>query len=237
LYADKVGDEPRLAKITGRGADDLDIFEFTGKDLRGKQARLPGTNCFDADIDFLPGMPKSKAAMQEQVFRAIEAGLINVVDPQERRLAWKWSGFAFPEDGDVSRENEAQQHVELRIMISEEAGLANAIAGIIHDWDNHQAHIDVIDRFLKRPEVLNIPPEKLGRLVAHRALHQMTLAMAMMPPPGMVPGVPSGMPAPPGAPPGAMPGQGKVGGRMFSPPPGKPMAETPQAAETSEARR
>lgn len=231
LYSDEVPDEPRLAKVTGRGGDDIDIFEFTGKDLRGKQVRLPGTNAFDCEVDFLPGLPKSKAAMQEQVFRAIEAGLIDLKDPEERRLAWKWSGFAFPDDGDVRRENEAQQHVELRVMISEDAEAADLVSRTIHDWDVHPAHIEVIDRFLKRPEVLKMDPAKLGRLILHRTMHQMAIAaemqaqmQAQMPPPGM------------GAPPGAPAQQGQVGGQMFSPPPGPPMSETPMNAETSTAR-
>lgn len=228
LYADRVPDEPRLVKIAGQGSDDLDVLEFTGRDLRGQKSRLPGTNAFDAEVDFLPGLPKSRAAMQEQVFRAIEAGLINLQDPQERRLAWRWSGFAFPDDADTKREDEAQQHVELRILLQGDPATAQALANQVHPWDVHAAHVAVLDRFLKRPEALDLDPQRLGFLLAHRTLHQLALRAQLMPQMG-APG-----PGPAGAPPAPPPGP--VGGTMFSPAPGPPNALAPQTAVSQQAR-
>lgn len=207
LFADKVGDEPRLAKITGRGGEDLDIFEFTGKDLRSKNSRLPGATAFDVEMDFLSQLPKSKAAMQEQVFRGLESGLLDVMNPEERKLARKWAGFAVPEDMDVQREAEAQQHVELRIMLGDDPMQAQIVATRTNIWDDHIAHATVLKRFLRRPEVLTMPPDKRGLLIAHLQLHEMQAMMQMAPAAGPAP-APGMSPEPPISPP--MP----IGGTM-----------------------
>lgn len=231
LLADKIPDEPRLAKIVGRG-DEIDTFEFRGKDLRAKNTRMPGTTSFDTDVDFLSGLPKSKAAMQETVFRGIESGLIDVMNPEERRLAQKWAGFAIPDDADTRREDEAQQHMELKIMLSVEPDdqeQAERVAMEIHPWDNHEAHVAVIDRFLKRPDSMFMDPNILGRFLVHRQLHLDALMATMM----------AAAPGGPGQQPGQQP---QIGGTMLPPAPngvpvGDPRSSVPAVPVTADNPR
>lgn len=228
LYADKCKDEKRVAKIVGKG-DEYDFFEFTGRDLRSKNTNLPGAMAFDVDIDFLSQLPKSKAATQETVFRGLESGLIDVTNPEERQQAQKWIGFAMAEDDDTQRRDEAQQHVEIRLMMStEDIDTAEVIATRINPWDNHAAHLAALDRTLKRPDALYWPPEVVARLVAHRQLHEGALRAQMMPAPG-----PGG--ARPGAP--VAPAPGPVGGKMLSPFPGDPNSNIPPTAVTADHPR
>jgi hypothetical protein len=164
--------EERLLNITGDTLS-AQVKTFRGEQVKGNRR---------VKISLGSGMPQSKEMRQQLIMTLVKEGYIT-----------KEKGLELLEFGDLEglyvNVDETAQKGEIQSMIDGQEVMVN-------DWDNHTAHLKVLDDFLKSEQMKKTDPQALQLVLMHRQQHQQALtnemqtAARMAAPPG-----PQGPPA------------------------------------------
>jgi len=147
--------EERLLSITGDTLS-AQVKTFKGEQVKGNHR---------IKISLGSGMPQTKAAKQELIMALVKEGFIT-----------KEKGLELLEFGDLEglyvNVDETAQKGELQSMIDGQEVMVN-------EWDNHTAHLKILDDFLKSEEYKKTNPQILQMILVHRQQHQQGLTMEM----------------------------------------------------------
>lgn len=147
--------EERLLSITG------DTLSAQVKTFRGEQVK--GNHRIKISLG--SGMPQTKEARQTLIMTLVKEGYIT-----------KEKGLELLEFGDLEglyvNVDETAQKGELQSMIDGQET-------VINEWDNHTAHLKVLDDFLKSEEYKKVDPAIQQLIIMHRQGHQQGLTMEM----------------------------------------------------------
>lgn len=149
--------EPRLIKMTGV-VGTVSAREFRGSDLDGCEA-----------INVVPGsaLPNSKAAQQDLVMKLMQQGVV----------PWQ-KGLRMMDFGGRDELLELWEQSKRRQQREIEAALRGDQVGEPAEWDEHEAHIEVLLKLFNSDEFESYPPEVAQALEAHYQAHKQ-----MLPPP------------------------------------------------------
>jgi hypothetical protein len=147
--------EERLLNITG------DTLAAQIKTFRGEQV----TGNHRIKISLGSGMPQSKEMRQQLIMTLVKEQYIT-----------REKGLELLEFGDLEglyvNVDETAQKGELQSMIDGQQVMVN-------DWDNHTAHLKVLDDFLKSEQQKKTDPQVLQMILLHRQEHQQGLTGEM----------------------------------------------------------
>ena len=147
--------EERLLSITGDTLS-AQVKTFKGKQVKGNHR---------IKISLGSGMPQTKEARQTLIMTLVKEGYIT-----------KEKGLELLEFGDLEglyvNVDETAQKGELQSMIDGQEIMVN-------EWDNHTAHLKILDDFLKSEEYKKTNPQVLQMILVHRQQHQQGLSMEM----------------------------------------------------------
>ncbi len=147
--------EERLLHITG------DTLSAQIKTFRGEQVK--GNHRIKISLG--SGMPQTREARQQMIMVLVKEGFIT-----------KEKGLELLEFGDLEglyiNVDETAQKGELQAMIDGSQVMVN-------EWDNHAAHLKIIDDFLKSEQQKKTDPQIMQMILMHRQEHQQGLMMEM----------------------------------------------------------
>ena len=238
LYADYM-DLPRIIRITGTDGA-FDSLEFKGSDIaNGLDLRIEGGSALPmskpARQAFLMDMFKMGAITSDQMLDMMDIGgvqklterlRIDMRAAQRENIRMKkitpeqMQQYAQQRQMEWQTGSDSQQDPQTGMMSSTDDPATWPPIVEVHDFDNHQVHIDTHNAYRKGQEYETLPEPIKQEFAKHIQLHQIALQQGMMqqtmgmPAPGG--GVPSapGNPGQQGMPPGMPPG-----GNQSGPPP------------------
>lgn len=145
--------EDRLLGLTG---DTLtsEVKTFKGENVKGNKR---------ISISLGSGMPTSKQARMELIFRLKAEGMIT---PEKATELLEFADI----DGAFHSLDENVQKTELQEMVNMTSQPQ------VNDWDNHTVHLSTLDRFLKSDQTKQTDPMALNLIIAHRQQHQQALS-------------------------------------------------------------
>ena len=158
--------EPRLLGITG-DQEVADVKTFKGGDITGNRR---------VKVNIGTGMPLNKTERQLFIMKLKAEGYIDASKALE-----------LMEFGDLSG---LYNSVDEQAQKMETSEILAGAAIEVNDWDYHQAHIRVIEKFLKGDQFKKLAPEIQQALLQHRGIHQKFLRAEMMAAANMNPGQP-----------------------------------------------
>jgi len=156
--------EPRLLGITG-DQEVADVKTFKGKDVAGNRR---------VKVNIGTGMPLNKSDKQVMIMTLADKGYID-----------KAKALELMEFGDLSGLYNSIDEQAQKMEISK------ILDGVIvepNEWDYHQAHIRVLEKFIKGEQFRKLEPQIQQLLLKHRAVHQQALRAEMMTASNMQPG-------------------------------------------------
>jgi hypothetical protein len=165
ILAAKHYKENRVAKIVGRYRE-AEVVAFKGQDLK---------NNFDVYVKTGSAMPTTKAARQQFIMNLWDRGLIVNRDGQpDPRMAMNYLEIGGPEEyyEDVNIDQKQQEVEILKLQAGKPAQ--------VHEWDNHQAHIDTLEEHMKKVDWDNLSEQEQMTLLEHRGVHKQMQQEAMM---------------------------------------------------------
>lgn len=162
--------EPRILNITGQEtAEDVKVFK--GTDTVGNRR---------IKISIGSNMPMNKTDRQQFIMGLSERGYID-----------KAKALDLMEFSDLSGLYNSVDEQAQKMEISE------ILKGVMIDpneWDYHQAHIKVLEKYLKGDKFRQNNPQQKQALLMHRGLHQKFLLQEMQSASNQAPGQPQGQP-------------------------------------------
>ena len=166
--------EERLLSITG------DTLAAQIKTFRGEQVK--GNHRIKVSLG--SGMPQSKEMRQQLIMTLVKEQYIT----REKGLELLEFGDL---DGLYVNVDETAQKGELQSIIDGQQVVVN-------EWDNHTAHLKILDDFLKSEQMKKTDPNLVQLILQHRQQHQQALSMEMQTAAGMsrppAPPMPQGVP-------------------------------------------
>lgn len=172
-------DSPRMVRVVGADA----TF-----DAKLYQASSVGKNQ-DVRVESGSALPQSKAAKQAFVMDLLKMGLI---PPQEGLDMLEIGGIEKIYDDYLTDKRQAQRENQ-KIMMG--------IAATANDFDNHQLHLDVHNKFRKGQQYEALDEKTHELFQEHVKQHQQALNSGLQPGGEFPPEVPPGQQGPPGGPP------------------------------------
>lgn len=168
--------EPRILHIAG-DEEVADVKIFKGGDVAGNRR---------IKVSIGSNMPMNKTDRQAFIMNLAERGYIDRQKALELMEFADLSGLYNPID-------EQAQKMEIMEML-------NGVAIDPNEWDYHQAHIRIIEKFIKGGKFKKLDPVKQQLLLKHRSIHQQFLRAEMQAAANMNPGAPQRqeLPQPPG---------------------------------------
>jgi hypothetical protein len=160
--------EPRLLHQYGQDRVQDTIY-FKGADLREND-----------NVVVIPGSmaPKSKAAEMEKVFNAMQLGMIDMMDPTIRRMAFRAINLGEAEglfdemDADERRariENELFSHPKPDELLPQ-----------VQEFDDHMIHSRVHKALMKSDTFELLPPFIQSAIIQHWQAHERYIQQALM---------------------------------------------------------
>jgi hypothetical protein len=147
--------EPRVLNITGEN-EEADVMSFKGGDIQGNRR---------INVSIGSNMPMNKEARQEFIMLLAEKGYI------DRPKALELMEF-----GDLSSLYNSIDEQAQKMEISE---ILKAVVIEPNEWDYHQAHIKVLEQYIKSDKFKKLEPMLQQALLKHRSLHQQFLRQEM----------------------------------------------------------
>lgn len=145
--------EERLLGITGENLT-AEVKTFKGENVKGNKR---------VQISLGSGMPSSKQARMELIFRLKQEGMIS---PEKATELLEFGDI----EGVFHSLDENAQKVELQEMITMTAQPE------VNDWDNHTVHLSTLDQFLKSNQFKELDPVAQNVIIAHRQQHQQRIS-------------------------------------------------------------
>ena len=158
--------EPRILAITG-DQEAADVKTFKGPDVAGNRR---------VKVNIGTGMPINKTDRQMWIMGLADKGYIDKAKALELMEFADLSGL-------YNSIDEQAQKMET----------SEILTGTIvepNEWDFHQAHIKVIERFIKGDQFKKQEPQIQQAILQHRSLHQQFLRAEMMAAANLTPGNP-----------------------------------------------
>jgi hypothetical protein len=167
--------EGRIIRVLGPTAEMFIHEGFSGKDIRPNIDVMvrPGT-----------GIPRSRTAQRAEVLELVQT---QVVSPQNAARILQVEG-AYPQDIDYELDTRSAER--------ENVVMAKGMPALVHTYDNHPLHVQVLERFQKYPQYDRLDEQIKSIFESHKQGHFMALGILPQP---MPPGVPAGAPASAGA--------------------------------------
>lgn len=148
--------EKRAIRVIGEGSD-WEVQYWAGADLHGQT---------DVIVDPASIVPRSKAAKDQLMLDAVEAGLIDLADPmQKQKVIEALDLFEF----------ETEIAPDQRRARMENAKMSLGIQVARNPWDNDAVHAYEVLRQIKDPSFDTKPPEVQQLFVMHWQEHDMVL--------------------------------------------------------------
>jgi len=158
--------EARILGITG-GEEVADVKSFKGSDITGNRR---------VKVSIGTGLPLSKTDRQQFIMLLADKGYIDRPKALELMEFGDLSGL-------YNSIDEQAQKVEITEML-------NGTLIDPNEWDYHNAHIKIIEQFIKGAQFRKLDPELQKILLRHRSLHQQFLRAEMQAAANMQPGQP-----------------------------------------------
>lgn len=165
--------EERLAKIVGED-DELLMVNWSGKQLLGDNYGRPGVDYFDVRVTTIPGMPNSKMAQVSMVENFLTSGVLNA--ERDRKLIFKLVNL-----GRVDRQLD-KARVHRSKAVKENQQLAKGEQVQVMPWQDHEAHLEVLDEYRNSTEYEQLPPELQQNFTIHEQMHKEMIAMLTIEP-------------------------------------------------------
>lgn len=162
--------EQRLAKIVG-GNDELLLFNYSGNQLIGSNASLPGVSYFDVRVRTTSGLPNSRSGQQQLLGQLVEIGALQPqTNETDRRAIFKLLSIGRTIDSlDEARVHRSRQLQEIERIINGEDVRAE-------QWHNHRVHLEVLDDFRNSARYDILDPQIKAKLQAHSQSHKEWIA-------------------------------------------------------------
>lgn len=179
-------EEARILAITG-DQEVADVKTFKGADVAGNRR---------VKVNIGTGMPINKTDRQVMIMGLADKGYID-----------KSKALELMEFGDLSG---LYNSIDEQAQKMEDSEMLNGVEVVPNEWDYHNAHIVVIERFIKGDVFKKADPQIKQIILKHRALHQQFMRTEMMAAANMNPGL-GNQPAPAAQPAQAQPVPGQGG--------------------------
>jgi len=166
--------ERRLIGISG-DEEEADVKSFLGADVDG-QRRI--------QISIGSNMPLSRTERQMFIRSMRNEGYIN----RDRALDLMEFGELAGIYNDLDRQAQKMENMEM----------TKGVLPQVNEWDYHQAHIEIVEKFMKGEAFRKFAPELQKVFIIHRGMHQKALLNEMQTAANMQmnkPGGPQGQPA------------------------------------------
>lgn len=160
--------EPRILNIVGEN-EGVDVNVFLGKDVSGNRR---------IQVSIGTNLPMGKMEKQQFIMGLAAQGYIDKAKALELMEFNDLSGL-------YNSIDEQAQKAEISEILKGEPVEPN-------EWDNHQAHIKIIEQYIKGEKFKKIEPQSRQGLLQHRSLHQKFLRAEMMAASRMNQGQPQG---------------------------------------------
>jgi hypothetical protein len=168
--------EPRVLAITG-DQEVGDVKTFKGEDCAGNRR---------VKINIGTGLPINKQDRQLFIMELADKGYID-----------KPKALELMEFGDLSG---LYNSIDEQAQKMEDSEMLNGVDVIPNEWDYHNAHIIVIEKFIKGDIFKKADPVIQQKVLKHRSLHQQFMRAEMAAAARMNPGQPDQIPPGQGAP-------------------------------------
>ena len=160
--------EERIAKMLGED-DSLNIFGWNGQQLIGKNYGRPGVNYFDVRVKSLAGLPNSRAAQMELLETLMNNGVLN--PETDRELIFKLINI-----GQVNKQlDKARTHRTKALQ--ENLILAQGQEVPVFVWQDHKAHLEILDEFRCSSKYEILPDEIKQLFLLHEQKHKEAIAL------------------------------------------------------------
>jgi hypothetical protein len=153
--------EPRAVKIAGSGTE-WQVRYWLGADLQ---------NQTDVAVDAGSLVPRSTAARTQLTLDAMDAKVIDIMDPKQRQQILETLGL---------REFETAIGPDIRRANKENAAMDAGEPVMITEVDDHALHLAEHELPMKDPAFDSKPPEVQMAYKAHRQAHKQAIQMQMM---------------------------------------------------------
>ena len=159
-------EEPRVLAITG-DQEVADVKTFKGPDVAGNRR---------VKVSIGTGMPIKKTDRQIMIMGLADKGYIDKAKALELMEFADLSGLY------NSIDEQAQK--------MENSEMLNGVIIEPNEWDFHQAHVIVIEKFIKGEQFKKLPPELKQLFLQHRSIHQQFIRVEMASAARMNPAIP-----------------------------------------------
>jgi hypothetical protein len=144
------------------------ISQFIGSDLYD--------NC-NVQIQGGAAVAKLQAAKKQELREAAQVGVLNLADPRNRQKYLEDMGIQ-GYDSDIGPD---QKRAEQENALLDNLQKTPQKQPIVLEWDQHDIHIQIIEKRMKEPSWLELPPQIQQAYMQHREQHlQMKQQMQMM---------------------------------------------------------
>lgn len=158
--------EARILAITG-DQEVADVKTFKGADVAGNRR---------VKVNIGTGMPINKTDRQMMIMGLADKGYID-----------KAKALELMEFGDLSG---LYNSIDEQAQKMENSEILNGVQIDPNEWDYHQAHINIVEKFIKGEQFRKLAPEIQQLILKHRSIHQKFLRAEMMAAANMQPGQP-----------------------------------------------
>jgi hypothetical protein len=161
-------EEERTLVYAGEDGD-FSVVSFRGVDLHN-----------DVRITGEPSDPDSIMAWKAEVRELLEVGAL---DPLNNKQHWRllvnaYRYNTFDEASQDWARDQANQERETRVMLADPVRFQNQPYPVA-DFEDHEAHVTALERFMKTDEFRALDPISQGVLATHRALHVQEIQKAV----------------------------------------------------------
>ncbi len=129
--------------------------EYTNEDIDCKRR---------VTVQLGSGLPFSKVARQEYIASLRQMGVRQLQDDD-----------TFLRMLDLGQISEEFKNLDVLAQETENEEMARGIIAVVHEYDNHQVHLKVLDDFCKRPSFDGFPKDIQNIFITHRHFHQGSL--------------------------------------------------------------
>lgn len=152
--------------------DFIRLLQSKNKELSADAiSKFIGTDLYDNCNVVVEGganVTKLQAARKQELREAAQIGVLNLADPRNRQKFCEDMGIT-GYDFDIGPD---QKRAEQENSILDNLQNTPNKTPIVLDWDNHQVHLQVLEKRMKEPSWMELPPATQQAYMAHRQQHQ-----------------------------------------------------------------